>query len=104
VYWDSSVVFFYHAFIGFGGNPLLADLSSFAVLFPSSGFLLDVGYLVSNRDLRCIVALAGITAYLAIPPITEVRTYVGLTVLVLAFALGNFLVACICTWCYFLGV
>jgi hypothetical protein len=70
VYWDSSVVFSHHAFIAFGGNLLAVGLGSFAILFPSSGFLLAVGYLVSNSDLRCIVALAGIAAYLAIRPIT----------------------------------
>jgi hypothetical protein len=49
---------------------LAAGLSSFAVLFPSIGFLLVVGHLVSNCDLRCIIALAGIAAYLAICPVT----------------------------------
>ena len=68
VYWDSSVVFSHHAFIAFGGNLLAAGLSSFAILFPSIGFLLAVGHLVSNCDLRCIIALVEITAYLAIVP------------------------------------
>ncbi len=68
--WDSSVVFSHHAFIAFGGDPLVAGLSSFAVLVPSIGFLLVVGHLVSNWDVRCIVALAGIAAYLEICPIT----------------------------------
>jgi hypothetical protein len=63
-------VFSHRAFIAFGGNPLTAGLSSFAVLFPSIGFLLAVGHLVSNCDLRSIVALVGITAYLAIPTVT----------------------------------
>ncbi len=68
MYWDSSVVFTYHALIAFFvGNQLAAGLSTFAVLFPSIGFLLAVGYLVPNYDL---VALAGITAYLTICPIT----------------------------------
>ncbi len=67
---DSSVVFSHHAFIAFGGDLMVAGLSSFAVLFPSIGFLLVVGHLVSNCDLRCIVALMGIAAYLAIHPIT----------------------------------
>ena len=49
---------------------LVAGLSSFAILFPSIGFLLAVGHLVSDCDLRRIVALAGIAAYLAIHPIT----------------------------------
>jgi hypothetical protein len=70
VYWDSSVVFYQHTFIAFAGNQLAAGLSTFAILFPSIGFLVAVGYLVSNCDLRCIVALAGIAAYLAICPIT----------------------------------
>jgi hypothetical protein len=69
VSWDSSVVFSHHAFVAFGGNPLAAGLSSFAIFFPYIGFLLVVGHLVSNCDLWCIVALAGITAYLAICPI-----------------------------------
>ncbi len=60
----------YHAFIAFAGNQLAAGLSTFAILFPSIGFLLAVGYLVSNCDLRCIIALAGIAAYLAICPVT----------------------------------
>ena len=68
--WDSSVVFSHHAFITFGGDPLAAGLSSFAILFPSIGFLLVVGHLVSNCDLRCVVALAGIGAYLVIRPVT----------------------------------
>ncbi len=33
-------MFFHHVFIAFGGNPLAAGLSSFAILFPSIGFLL----------------------------------------------------------------
>ncbi len=68
--WDSSAVFSHHAFIAFGGDPLAAGLSSFAVLFPSIGFLLVVGHVVPNCDLRCIVALVGIAAYLAIRPVT----------------------------------
>jgi hypothetical protein len=68
--WDSSVVFSHHAFIAFGGDPLAAGLCFFAVLFPSIGFLLVAGHLVSDCDLRYIIALAGITAYLAICPIT----------------------------------
>ncbi len=67
--WDSSVVFS-HAFITFGRDPLAAGLSSFAFLLPSIGFLLVVGHLVSNCDLRCNVALVGIAAYLVICPIT----------------------------------
>jgi hypothetical protein len=63
-------VFSHHAFITFGGDPLAAGLSSFAILFSSIGFLLVVGHLVFNCDLRCIIALAGIAAYLAICPIT----------------------------------
>ncbi len=63
-------MFSHHAFIAFGGDPLAAGLSSFAFLFPSIRFLLVVGHLVSNCDLRCIVALAGIPAYLAICPVT----------------------------------
>jgi hypothetical protein len=63
-------VFSHHAFIAFGGDPLAADLSSFAVLFPSIGFLLVVGHLVSNCSVRCLVALAGIAAYLAVHPVT----------------------------------
>ncbi len=63
-------MFSHHAFIAFGGDPLVAGLSSFAVLFPSIGFLLVVGHLVSNCDLRCILALMGIAAYLVIPPVT----------------------------------
>ncbi len=63
-------MFSYHALIAFGGNPLAAGLSSFAVLFPSIGFLLEVVHLVSNCDLRCIVVVAGITDYLVIHPIT----------------------------------
>jgi hypothetical protein len=45
-------------------------LVPFAILFSSIGFLLAVGHLVSNCDFRCIVALAGIAAYLAICPVT----------------------------------
>ncbi len=63
-------MFSHHAFIPFGGDPLVAGLSSFAVLFPSIGFLVVVGHLVSNCDLKCVVALAGIAAYLAICPVT----------------------------------
>ncbi len=63
-------MFSHHAFITFGGNPLAAGLSSFAILFPSIRFLSAVGHLVSNCDLRCIVALAGIAPYLAISPVT----------------------------------
>ncbi len=70
MYWDSSVGFSHHAFIAFVGNQLAAGLRTFAVLFPSIGFLLAVGYLVSNCDLRCIVALAGSAFYLAICPAT----------------------------------
>ncbi len=68
--WDSSVMFSHHAFIAFGGDPLVAGLSSFAILFPSIGFLFVVGHLVSNCDLRCVIALAGIAVYLVICPIT----------------------------------
>jgi hypothetical protein len=70
VYCDNSVVFSHHAFIAFRGNLFAAGLSSFAVLFPSIGFLLAVGHLVSNCDLRCIVALVGIADYLVIRPVT----------------------------------
>jgi hypothetical protein len=59
---------------------LAAGHNSFALLVPFDGFLLAVGYLVSNCDLRCIVALAGIAAYLVIRPITWVRIYAGLTI------------------------
>jgi hypothetical protein len=64
-------VFPYHAFIAFRGNLLAAGLNSFAVLIPVNGFLLVVGYLVSNCDLRCIIALVGIAANLAIHPVTR---------------------------------
>jgi hypothetical protein len=70
VSWDSSVVFSHHACFAFGGNPFAAGLSPFAILFPSIGFLLVVGHLVANCELRCIVALAGIAAYLAIHPVS----------------------------------
>ncbi len=60
----------HHIFIAFAGNQLVAGISTFAILFPFIGFLLAVGHLVSNCDLRCIVAFAGIAAYLAICPIT----------------------------------
>jgi hypothetical protein len=70
VYWDSSVVFSHHALIAFVGNQFAAGLNTFAVLFPAFRFPLAVGYLVSNCDLKCIVALAGIAAYLAICPAT----------------------------------
>jgi hypothetical protein len=66
VYWDGVVVFYHHGLIAFVGNQLAAGLNTFAVLFPAFGLLLAVGYLVSNCDLRCIAALVGITAYLAI--------------------------------------
>jgi hypothetical protein len=62
-------VFSHHAFIAFGGDLLVAGLSSFAVLFPSIGFLLVVGHLVSNCDLRCVIALVEIAYYLAICPL-----------------------------------
>jgi hypothetical protein len=66
---DSSVVFSYLAFIAFMGNLLVAGLNTFAILFPAFGFLLIVGYLVTNCDLRLIVSLAGNAAgYLAICP------------------------------------
>ncbi len=62
VYLDSSVVFSPSRIHCLWGNPLAASLNSFVVLFPSIyGFLLAVGYLVSNCDLRCFVA-AGIAA------------------------------------------
>ena len=70
MYWDSSVVFSHQALFAFGGNLLAAGHSSFAILFPSIGFLLAVGHLVSNCDLRCIVALVEIVAYEAFCPIT----------------------------------
>ncbi len=63
-------MFSHHAFIAFWGNPLVAGLNSFAILFPSNRFLSAVGYLVSDCDLRCFVALAEIAAYLAICPVT----------------------------------
>ncbi len=63
-------MFSHHAFIAFGGDPLAAGLSFFAILFLSIGFLLVVGHLVSNCDSRCIVALGGIAAYLVIRPVT----------------------------------
>ncbi len=69
-YWDSSVVFSNHTFIAFAGKQLAAGLRTFAVLFPSIGFLLAVGCLVSDGDLRCIKALAGIAACLVICPVT----------------------------------
>jgi hypothetical protein len=50
-------------------------LVPFAILFPSIRLLLAVGHLVSNCDLRCIIALAGIAAYLAICSVTYVCTY-----------------------------
>jgi hypothetical protein len=52
------------------GNLFAAGLISFAILVPFDGFLLAVGYLVSNCNLRCIVAFAGIAAYLVIHPVT----------------------------------
>ncbi len=70
MHWDSSVVFPHHTFIAFVGNQLAAGLSTFDILIPSIGFLLAVGYLVSNCDFRCIIALVGTAAYLAICPIT----------------------------------
>ncbi len=63
-------MFSHHAFIAFVGNQLAAGLNTFAVLFPAFGFLLAVGYHVSNCDFRCIIALLGIAAYLAICPAT----------------------------------
>jgi hypothetical protein len=48
----------------------VAGLNIIAVLFPAFGFLLVVGYLVTNCDLRCFVSLAEIVAYLAICPAT----------------------------------
>ncbi len=63
-------MFFHHAFIAFAGIQLAAGLSTLTILFPSIRFQLAVGYLVSNCDLWCIVALAGIAAYLAISPVT----------------------------------
>jgi hypothetical protein len=59
-------VFSYLAFIAFVGNLLVAGLNTVAVLFPAFGFLLVVGYLVTNFDLSCFVSLVEITAYLAI--------------------------------------
>ncbi len=56
--------------IAFVGNQLAAGLSTFAILTPSIGFLLAVGYLVSDCDLRCIVALVGIAAVLEMCPVT----------------------------------
>ncbi len=63
-------MFSHHTLIAFGGDLLAADLISFFVLFPAIGFVLVVGHLVSNCDLRCIIALEGIAAYLAIRPVT----------------------------------
>ncbi len=63
-------MFSHYAFITFAGNQLAEGLIPFTILFPSIGFLLAVGHLVSNCDLRCIVALAGTAALLAICPIT----------------------------------
>ncbi len=68
-------MFSHHAFIAFVGNQLAAGLSTFAVVFLSIGSLSAVGHLVSNCDLRCIIALAGIAAYLAVCPITYIHTY-----------------------------
>ncbi len=48
----------------------MAGLNTFDILFPTFGFLLVVGYLVSNCDLRCIISVAGIATYLAIGPAT----------------------------------
>ncbi len=49
---------------------MVAGLSTFAILFLSIEFLLAVGHFVPNYDLRGIVALAWIAAYLVICPIT----------------------------------
>jgi hypothetical protein len=45
-------VFSHLAFIAFVGNLLVAGLNTFAVLFPPFRFLIVVGYLVTNCDLR----------------------------------------------------
>jgi hypothetical protein len=44
-------VFTHHAFIAFAGNQLAASLSTFAILFPSIGFLLAV---VRQKDVYVI--------------------------------------------------
>jgi hypothetical protein len=49
----------------------VAGLNSFCRLVSLYGFLLAVGYLVSNCDLRCFVALVEIAAYLAICPVNR---------------------------------
>ncbi len=54
MYWGSSVVFSYHAFIAFVGNQLVAGLNTFAILFPAFEFLLAVGCPVYNCDLRAL--------------------------------------------------
>jgi hypothetical protein len=61
-------VFSHHAFIAFGGIHWQQVLTH-RHLVSLYGFLLAVGYLVSNCDLRCFVALGGIAAYLAIHPL-----------------------------------
>ncbi len=61
-------MFSHHTFIAFVRNQFAAAQITSAILFPSIRFLLAVGNLVSNCDLRCIIALVEITAYLAIVP------------------------------------
>ncbi len=63
-------MFSHHAFIAFAGKQLAAGLSIFAILLPSIGFLLAIEHIVSDCNLRCILALMGIAAYLVICPIT----------------------------------
>jgi hypothetical protein len=60
------VVFSHIVFITFVRNLLVADLNTIAILFPTSGFLIVAGYLVTNCYWRCFVSLAGIAAYLEI--------------------------------------
>jgi hypothetical protein len=59
-------VFSHLAFIAFVRNPLVAGLNTVAALFAAFGFLLVVRYLLTIRDSRYFVSLAGIANYLAI--------------------------------------
>jgi hypothetical protein len=62
------VVFSHLVLIAFVGNLLVAGFITIADFFPTSGFLLVVGYLVTNCDFGCFVSLARIAAYLEICP------------------------------------
>ncbi len=57
----------------------MVGLNTVALLFPAFGFLLDIGYLMTNCDLRCFVSLAGITVFSNFVPALGMYLPIGLT-------------------------